>query len=203
MIRPGTPITQVAGGAVVLPGDDVDTDRIIPARFMRCVTFDGLGAYLFHDDRRTADGVQRPEHPLNGPTARDAAVLVVGRNFGCGSSREHAPQALLRAGFRALVGRSFAEIFAGNATMLGIPCATVDDATHAALVAQLGARPGSEVVLDLVEERLALAAWQDDVALDPAAHHVLVSGGWDPLPALRSDPSAIAATRSQLPYLRP
>src|SRR5271155_3697611 len=112
-------ITRVAGRAVHVPGDDIDTDRIIPARYMKCVTFDGLGEFLFHDVRFDENG--RPKaHPLNDPEFQGATILIAGRNFGCGSSREHAPQAIYRSGFRAIVAESFAEIFFGNSTTLGL-----------------------------------------------------------------------------------
>src|ERR1700722_9491283 len=114
-------ITRVAGRAVHVPGNDIDTDRIIPARYLKCVTFDGLGEGLFYDVRKNADGSDKP-HPLNDPRFAGATVLLSGANFGCGSSREHAPQAILKYGFKAIVAESFAEIFFGNCTAIGIPC---------------------------------------------------------------------------------
>ena len=115
-------ITRVAGRAVHVPGNDIDTDRIIPARFMKCVTFDGLGEYLFYDVRKNADGSDKP-HPLNEARFRGASILLSGVNFGCGSSREHAPQALQKFGIRAVIAEGFAEIFFGNSVTLGMPCA--------------------------------------------------------------------------------
>ncbi|MGH0030380.1 MAG: isopropylmalate isomerase, partial [Myxococcota bacterium] len=123
-------IERVTGTACVLRGDDIDTDRIIPARFLRCVTFDGLGEHAFEDDREQAKG----DHPLDAERFLGASILVVGRNFGCGSSREHAPQSLMRRGFRAFVGGSFAEIFFGNCTALGLPCVTLDEGDLAKLM---------------------------------------------------------------------
>ena len=120
-------IQQIAGTAVYVPGDDIDTDRIIPARFMKCITFDGLGEYLFYDVRKAEDGTDKA-HNLNDPRYAGASVLISGNNFGCGSSREHAPQAILRAGFEAVIAGSFAEIFFGNATNLGVVCVTAADA---------------------------------------------------------------------------
>ncbi|MGD8859674.1 MAG: 3-isopropylmalate dehydratase small subunit, partial [Myxococcales bacterium] len=113
--------TSITAKAISVAGNDIDTDRIIPARFLRCVTFDGLGEHAFEDDREQAKG----DHPLDQERYEGASILVVGHNFGCGSSREHAPQALQRAGFQAFVGGSFAEIFAGNCTALGLPCVTL------------------------------------------------------------------------------
>ena len=115
-------ITSVSGRAVTVPGNDIDTDRIIPARFMKCVTFDGLGEFLFYDVRKNADGSDRA-HPLNDPRFKGATILLSGANFGCGSSREHAPQAIQKYGFKAVVAENFAEIFFGNSVTLGIPCA--------------------------------------------------------------------------------
>ena len=120
-------ISSVSGRAVHVPGNDIDTDRIIPARFMKCVTFDGLGEFLFHDVRKNADGTDKP-HPLNDPRFKGATLLLSGANFGCGSSREHAPQAIQKHGFRAVIAENFAEIFFGNCTTLGIPCATASRA---------------------------------------------------------------------------
>src|SRR5690606_14986619 len=114
-------IVKVQGRGVYVPGDDIDTDRIIPARFMKCVTFDGLGAYAFYDARFDEQGNSKG-HPLDDPRFRGATILLSNSNFGCGSSREHAPQALSKFGIRAIIAESFAEIFFGNATTLGMPC---------------------------------------------------------------------------------
>lgn len=118
-------IIQVTGRGVYVPGDDIDTDRIIPARFMKCVTFDGLGEFAFYDERKREDGSDKP-YPLNDARFLGASILLSGSNFGCGSSREHAPQALYRYGFRAVLAESFAEIFFGNSTTLGMPCAVMN-----------------------------------------------------------------------------
>jgi len=126
-------ITTVSGQAVYVPGNDIDTDRIIPARFMKCVTFDGLGEYLFHDVRYDEDGNEK-NHSLNDPRFKGASIMLSDSNFGCGSSREHAPQSLFRAGFRAIVAGNFAEIFFGNATNLGMPCVSMSDPDRKRLV---------------------------------------------------------------------
>ena len=150
-------LQKVEGRGCVLRGDDIDTDRIIPARFLRCVTFDGIGEHAFEDDRQQAKG----DHPLDDPRFRGASILVVGRNFGCGSSREHAPQALMRFGFQAFVGASFAEIFAGNCTALGLPCVTLAEPDLEALMDSVSLDPAQEVVIDLaartVRSRAGLA----------------------------------------------
>ena len=127
--------TRVAGRGIPLPGNDIDTDRIIPARFLKAVTFEGMGEHAFEDARK-----QNPEHPFNSPAYKGASVLVVGQNFGCGSSREHAPQALMRWGIRAIVGGSFGEIFFGNCVIIGVPCLTVSQADLVLFV--LDARAG-------------------------------------------------------------
>jgi 3-isopropylmalate dehydratase small subunit len=114
-------VRKINGRSVYVPGNDIDTDRIIPARFMKCVTFDGLGEYLFYDVRKDSDGNDK-DHPLNETRFSGASVLISNANFGCGSSREHAPQALYRYGFRAVIAESFAEIFFGNCCALGMPC---------------------------------------------------------------------------------
>ncbi|MDB4680774.1 3-isopropylmalate dehydratase small subunit [Akkermansiaceae bacterium] len=116
------PITQVSGTAVPIPGADIDTDRIIPARFMKCVTFDGLGEYAFYDVRLDPESGEKTDHPLNDERFKGASILIAGINFGCGSSREHAPQSLTKYGFSAIIAESFAEIFYGNSTTLGLPC---------------------------------------------------------------------------------
>ncbi len=142
---PFGPIPEVAGRIVVVAGDDIDTDRIIPARFLKCVTFEGLAEGAFADDRLELAG----SHPFDRPEHQGATILVVNRNFGCGSSREHAPQALMRWGIRAVVGESFAEIFFGNCLALGIPCLSGDHATILALQQQALADPAAGFLLDL------------------------------------------------------
>lgn len=193
-------IASVTGTGVPVPGDDIDTDRIIPARFMKCVTFDGLGDYMFYDTRFQEDGSERP-HPLNDARFKGATVLIAGNNFGCGSSREHAPQAIYRAGFRAIVAEGFAEIFFGNSTQLGMPCVTVDHETRLALSALVEAAPETPLTIDL--EALTISAGDQTFpcAMRDGARSSLLAGTWDPLPQLLADASEIDETARKLAYV--
>jgi 3-isopropylmalate/(R)-2-methylmalate dehydratase small subunit len=198
-------ITQVKAPALAVPGDDIDTDRIIPARFLRCVTFEGLGEHAFRDERTGPDGKDRP-HPLNSEQAARIAkdkkgVMVVGFNFGCGSSREHAPQSLWRFGFTALVGGSFAEIFFGNSTALGVPCVTLSKDDLAELNLFVQKNPGTEVAIDL--EKMTVSAgdktWK--ASIPASARESLISGKWDPIADLLEGSSAIEKTAQSLAYV--
>ncbi len=193
-------ITQVSGRAVFVPGAGVDTDRIIPARFMKCVTFDGLGEYAFYDVRKNEDGSDKP-HPLNEPRFKGASILLAGSNFGCGSSREHAPQALYRFGFRAIIAESFAEIFFGNCTTLGIPCviATSDDIK--ALAAAVDADPGIEVTVDLVSERLTYGDKSVPLTTIDTARDALITGHWDAIAELLEGKDDVAAKMKELGWV--
>jgi 3-isopropylmalate/(R)-2-methylmalate dehydratase small subunit len=193
-------ITRVAGRGVFVPGNDIDTDRIIPARFMKCVTFDGLGEYLFHDARKNADGTDRP-HPLNDPRFKGATILLSGANFGCGSSREHAPQAIQKHGFRAIVAENFAEIFFGNCTTLGIPCATASRVDLARIAAAIEANPQLEIVVDVTAQAVRFAGQTVRAEVRPAARDALVNGRWDPIGELLEGLPAARATAAHLPYL--
>ncbi len=188
---------RVAARACVLPGDDIDTDRIIPARFLRCVTFDGLGEHAFADDRAQAKG----QHPLDDPRFAGAGILVVGRNFGCGSSREHAPQALLRAGFRAFVGASFAEIFFGNCVALGLPCVTLEEGDLARLRESVELDPDQEVVVDLEAGTVRSRAGIFRASLPEGARRQLLDGTWNALAVLLEAGDAIERTARSLPYV--
>ena len=194
-------IVQVTGRAVCVPGDDIDTDRIIPARFMKCVTFDGLGEFAFYDERRHPDGSEKP-HPLNNPRFLGATILVSGRNFGCGSSREHAPQALRRFGFRAILAESFAEIFFGNATTLGMPCAVMKPSDLQSLGALIEQDPAVLVTLDLIEQKVTAADTDWPATLPPHAREALSTGRWDPIADLLEGLEAAEAVGARLPYFR-
>ena len=192
-------IIQVAGRGVYVPGEDIDTDRIIPARFMKCVTFDGLGEYAFYDERRNADGSEKA-HPLNDPRFLGASILLSGSNFGCGSSREHAPQALYRFGFRAVLAESFAEIFFGNSTTLGIPCAVMSKADIAALADLVNRDPAQLITLDLLEGKVSAADMDFKAGLPSHAHEALVSGKWDAIADLLEGIPDIKKVAGTLPY---
>lgn len=196
------PIRQVVGRGVVIHGDDIDTDRIIPARYLRCVTFDDLAEGLFADVRVDQDG--RPTgHPLDAPERAGASVMLSGRNFGCGSSREHAPQSIARAGFRAVIAGSFAEIFFGNATTLGLVCLALDDADLAAVQAAVDADPAAELTIDVADASVRIAGRTHRGRLDDAAQRALLSGRYDPLAELLAGEDAIARVAATLPYVGP
>jgi 3-isopropylmalate/(R)-2-methylmalate dehydratase small subunit len=193
-------IERVQGRAVVVRGDDIDTDRIIPARFLKAVTFEGLDAHLFEDDRKEAAG-RGHVHPMDEPGHRGARVLVVGANFGCGSSREHAPQAIARWGIKAIVGESFAEIFFGNALMIGLPCVTIDRADLDRLMALADAEPAIEWTIDLGASRLTAGDRSVSVTLPAAARSALRSGNWDATALLLDRYEEVERTAAGLPYL--
>ncbi|MDH3520457.1 MAG: 3-isopropylmalate dehydratase small subunit [Myxococcales bacterium] len=190
-------IERIVGRGCVLRGDDIDTDRVIPARFLRCVTFDGLGEHAFEDDRKQAKG----DHPLDVARFAGAEILIVGRNFGCGSSREHAPQALQRRGFRAFLGASFAEIFAGNCTALGLPCATLEAADLARLMDAVEADPEQEITLDLEASRVHCRAGSFAAHIAPGAREQLLQGSWNATAVLLEAGERIERTAASLPYL--
>jgi 3-isopropylmalate/(R)-2-methylmalate dehydratase small subunit len=183
---------------VVLTGDDIDTDRIIPARFLKCVTFEGLGVQAFADDRAELQG----SHPFDLEAHQGARILVVNRNFGCGSSREHAPQALMRWGIRAVVGESFAEIFYGNCLALGIPCFTASHDQVLALQAAIQADPAQTIRLDLDGLQASTAAglsWPLELASGP--RQMLRTGQWDATSQLLANDGALKKTAGNLPYV--
>ena len=191
-------IKAVQGSAIPLPGNDVDTDRIIPARYLRSVTFEGLGAEVFKDERFNDDGSLKA-HPFNEEKYAGAAILIVGRNFGCGSSREHAPQAIMRSGIKAIIGESFGEIFAGNCTSIGIPVCTADEQTIDELQKLVQNNPQLSFDLDL--EAQTLTSEEKSVAIDisPAAKTALLAGTWNTLDELLQNEAAIEEVHQRLP----
>ena len=190
---------QVVGQAVYVPGDDIDTDRIIPARFMKCVTFDGLGEYLFYDMKFQEDGAKK-EHPLNDPRFTNASIMLSGSNFGCGSSREHAPQSLYRAGFRAVIAGNFAEIFFGNSINLGIPCVSVSDDNRLKLASIITESPEVQVIVDLVNIQIRAGDQIIECELRAGARESLLNGTWDPIDELLEANAGIESIHNSLAY---
>jgi 3-isopropylmalate/(R)-2-methylmalate dehydratase small subunit len=196
------PVKQVTGRAVHIPGADIDTDRIIPARFMKCVTFEGLGEFAFYDVRFDPSTDEKTNHPLNDPRFHGASVLLAGVNFGCGSSREHAPQSLSKYGFRAIVAESFAEIFFGNSTGLAMPCVVATKADLDELKAAVEADPTIQVTVDLEALRVTSSAGHNlPVVMPDSAREALVSGRWDPIQELLDNEKIIATKAKELGYV--
>jgi 3-isopropylmalate/(R)-2-methylmalate dehydratase small subunit len=193
-------VEHVSGTGIPVRGNDIDTDQIIPARFMKVVTFDGLGEFAFFD-LRFDDEDEEKEHPFNEPQYQDASVLVVNSNFGCGSSREHAPQALMRWGIDAVVGESFAEIFAGNCLALGIPTVTADQETVEAIQNWVAEHPDGDIDVDVAAETVTYGDTTVDVEVDDAQRKALVEGIWDTTALMKANENAIAETAASLPYV--
>jgi 3-isopropylmalate/(R)-2-methylmalate dehydratase small subunit len=186
---------RIAGKAVGVDGNDIDTDRIFPARHMLCVTFEGLGRHVFGDDRRQA-------HPFDDPARADARVLLVDRNFGCGSSREHAPQALMRwnKGIAAVVGESFAEIFFGNCVAIGIPCVTAAPEDLRALKSAAAADAGLDVLVDLESMQARAGALTIPVAMPDGPRRQFLTGRWDSTQELLEGKTLVAEMARTLPF---
>ena len=193
-------ITEITGRGVCVPGNDIDTDRIIPARYLKCVTFDGLGEGLFYDVRKNADGTDKP-HPLNDPRFKGATILFSGANFGCGSSREHAPQAIQKYGFQAVVAESFAEIFFGNCTTLGLPCLCASREDIAQVAAAIAADPQLKITVDVAGLALRFGGRSVKAAMRPAAQDALVNGRWDAIGELLEGLPGAKALAAKLPYM--
>ncbi|MEI6279808.1 MAG: 3-isopropylmalate dehydratase small subunit [Verrucomicrobiae bacterium] len=193
-------ITQITGRGVYVPGDDIDTDRIIPARFMKCVTFDGLGEFTFAD-ARAATKAEGKIHPLDDSRFAGAGILLSGSNFGCGSSREHAPQALYRFGFRAILAESFAEIFFGNSTTLGMPCVVLKPEDIRAVAGLIESDPAALLTVDLTEGKVSLADMDFAATLPDHAKEALVTGRWDAIADLLEGLDDVKARAAKLPYM--
>jgi len=214
---PAEKVTAVSGTGIPVRGNDIDTDQIIPARFMKVVTFDGLGQFSFFDQRfdsatppesRDGDGEavgvgedNEKDHPFNEERYQGANVLVVNANFGCGSSREHAPQALMRWGIDAIVGESFAEIFAGNCLALGIPTVTASETEIAALQDHVESNPDAEISIDVESETIAYGETVVDADVSEAQRKALVEGVWDTTALMGANGDAVKATARSLPYI--
>lgn len=190
-------VQSVSGRGVPLVGHDIDTDRIIPARFLRCVTFDGLGEQVFADDRSQLQG----QHALDQPQYQGASLLVVNRNFGCGSSREHAPQAISKWGIRAIVGESFAEIFFGNCVAMGIPCVTAASSDVQTLQQWLKAHPQDSMSLDLQAMQVQFGDTSIAIHLGEGPRNMFLTGTWDACGQLIAQAEQIQQTATRLPYV--
>ena len=193
-------ITEVRGRVVPVPGDDIDTDRIIPARYLKCVTFDGLGAYAFYDVRFDEAGNPK-RHPFDDPRHRGASILLSGNNFGCGSSREHAPQSLWYHGIRGIIAGSFAEIFFGNSTTLGIPCVALSAEDREDLTRRVSQNPEIEAVIDVSAATVRFGDALYHGELPKAVRQSLAAGEWDPLAQLLDGRDAADRVASRLPRI--
>ena len=189
-------IQEVEGRAIPVRGNDIDTDRIIPARYLRAITFDGLGEHAFEDDRKS-----NPDHPFDDSRYQGASILIVNGNFGCGSSREHAPQALMRWGIVAIVGESFAEIFLGNCTAMGVPCLTASAEEIAKIQGAAEADPQREMTVDLKEKKLIFGDIEVDLQIAEGNRLQLIEGAWDATGMLIEGRNAVREIADRLPYV--
>lgn len=197
-------ITRVEGTALPMRGEDIDTDRIMPARFLRAVTFEGLETHLFEDERAGSAGGDRAGtlHPFDNPHYAGASILLVNRNFGCGSSREHAPQALRRSGIRAVVGESFSEIFFGNSVMIGLPCVTAAADEVRELMERVEERPDAKLRIDLPAGTCEIDGFRCAISLPSHARDALVTGAWDTTGLLLARYDEVDAVAAALPYIK-
>jgi 3-isopropylmalate/(R)-2-methylmalate dehydratase small subunit len=190
-------IQNISGNGIRLVGSDIDTDRIIPARFLRSITFDGLGEQVFADDRQQMQG----KHAFDLPEYQGANILVVNANFGCGSSREHAPQAIGKWGIKAIIGESFAEIFLGNCVAIGLPCVTAEPEDVKAVQEALKANPKAAINLDLESMKAKCGDLTIDVNMNAGSRQSFITGMWDSCGQLIANVEQIRATATKLPYL--
>jgi 3-isopropylmalate/(R)-2-methylmalate dehydratase small subunit len=193
-------ITKISGTALPMRGNDIDTDRIIPARYLKEVTFARMGEYPFFDERFDAARKQK-DHPFNDPEYRGASILFVNKNFGCGSSREHAPQALYRFGLKAIVGESFAAIFAGNCTIMGVPTVTVGAKEMDQLMKSVDEQPRTEFTIDLDAKTITYGGHKIAIDLPETYRRALTSGSWDSTALLRANLEKVKKTAAKLPYI--
>jgi len=190
-------ITFVSGRGMPLRGNDIDTDRIMPARFLKAVSFEGLEKHLFEDDRRT----NREQHPFSDMRYNDASIMVVNANFGCGSSREHAPQGIIRAGYRAIIGESFSEIFLGNSAVLGLPCFTADHATIEALQSLVEKSPETTIECNVETGEITAGSLKFNASMHAPLRDAFIQGKWDPTAMLLDKFDDVRAVGTRLPYV--
>jgi len=194
------PVTKISGRVVPVPGADVDTDRIIPARFLKCITFDDLAEGMFYDERFNADGSSKG-HPIDDSKFSGASIMLVGPNFGCGSSREHAPQSIKRFGFEAIIGVSYAEIFFGNSTNLGLPCVSLSESDNETLMALVSASPEQALTLNLETMITTFGDHSFSIAMPDGAREALISGKWDVIQELVDNIPEVEAVAANLHYV--
>ena len=197
-------ITRIEGNALPMRGDDIDTDRIMPARYLKAVTFEGLEKYLFVDERTGSSAGDHAHgvHPFDNPQYTGATILLVNRNFGCGSSREHAPQGLYRSGIRAVIGESFSEIFFGNAVMIGLPCLTASPLEIREMMDRVEERPDATLRVDLTTGTCEMEGLTCAVSLPSNVRDAFVTGAWDTTALLLERYNEVDAVAKQLPYVR-
>ena len=193
-------IVRISGTAVSIRGNDIDTDRIIPARYLKEVTFARMGDYPFFDERYDASG-KKKDHPFNDPEYQGASILFVNKNFGCGSSREHAPQALYRFGIKAIVGESFAAIFAGNCTIMGLPTVTAGHNEVDLLMKTVAENPKTRFTVDIEKKLITFGDQRIAVDLPETYRSALTSGSWDSTGLLRGNLEQVKKTAAKLPYI--
>jgi len=193
-------IVKVSGTAMPMRGNDIDTDRVIPARYLKEVTFARMGDYPFFDERFDASG-KKKDHPFNDPEYQGASVLFVNKNFGCGSSREHAPQALYRFGIKVIVGESFAAIFAGNCTMMGLPTVTATHDEVALMMKTVEENPKTKFTVDIERKTISFDDKRIAIDLPETYRSALTSGCWDSTALLRANLDQVKKTASKLPYI--
>ena len=192
-------IESVIGSGVPLLGDDIDTDRIIPARFLKEISFENMGKYVFKDERFDANGVKKT-HPFNDPRYEKGTILIVGKNFGCGSSREHAPQAIFRYGIKAIIGESFAEIFSGNCKAIGLPAVRASQKDIETLVAFIKKRPNTSITINLASNRVRYFEESFLVDIPAAQRESFLTGTWNVLGLLKDNITQINKVAESLPY---
>ena len=193
-------VTKVIGKGIVVRGDDIDTDRIIPARFLKEITFANMGNYAFYDERFDENG-HKKKHPFNDEKYREASILIVNHNFGCGSSREHAPQSLMRWGIKAVIGESFADIFAGNCNMLGVPTLNAAKSDIDNLMDFAGNNPNGDIYIDVKNKSVKFGETKINIEIAESARKSLIEGMWDTTSLMLEAKHEIKEIIARLPYL--
>ncbi len=190
----------IEGKGIPIQGNDIDTDRIIPARFMKCVTFEGLGKYAFYDERFDENG-NKKKHPFNEEKFLKGSILIVNKNFGCGSSREHAPQALQKWGIKAIIGESFAEIFAGNCTVMGIPAVIAPRDVVENIMMVIKEKSETPIQIDLLNKKVIYGDFEAEIQIPESRRFSLIRGEWDSTAILLNNKAEIERTAGKIPYI--